>query len=148
MAAGGDTVSEKMLAKDGLPGRESSSDHRLHAEDSEKSRASDSGEDEGLVSNDREEGGHDIGPSALHPDSESARPSQRSRASSFVRGGLVVPRNQRRGLFGRFTIVPELESSYDYKNSTKWVITAVIALAAAAAPMGSSIFMRECQSVD
>ncbi|PHH82776.1 hypothetical protein CDD82_4850 [Ophiocordyceps australis] len=52
----------------------------------------------------------------------------------------IVPRASRRGLCGRFTIVPEVERPYDYKPSTKWGITATIALAAMAAPMGSSIF--------
>lgn len=40
----------------------------------------------------------------------------------------------------RFTIVPEVSRPYDYKNSTKWGITVTIAMATAAAPLGSSIF--------
>lgn len=68
----------------------------------------------------------------------------RSRASSMrSRPVSIVPRAKRRGLFGRFTVIPEVEKPYDYKNSTKWTITAAIALATAAAPMGSSIFYRE-----
>lgn len=67
----------------------------------------------------------------------------RSRASSIRSRPLsVIPRSARRGLFGRFTLIPEIERPYDYKNSTKWTITAAIALATAAAPMGSSIFYR------
>lgn len=67
----------------------------------------------------------------------------RSRASSTRSRPLtIVPRAKRRGLFGRFTLVPEVERPYDYKNSTKWTITAAISLATAAAPMGSSIFYR------
>ncbi|CAG8953967.1 hypothetical protein HYFRA_00009066 [Hymenoscyphus fraxineus] len=53
----------------------------------------------------------------------------------------VISRSKRRGLFGRFTIVPEVENPYEYKRSTKWGITLVIALAAAAAPLGSAIFL-------
>ncbi|TVY29592.1 MFS transporter [Lachnellula hyalina] len=54
----------------------------------------------------------------------------------------IVPRSRRRGLLGRFAcIIPEVERPYEYKNSTKWFITFIIALAAAAAPMGSAIFL-------
>ncbi|SPN97406.1 related to dityrosine transporter [Cephalotrichum gorgonifer] len=52
----------------------------------------------------------------------------------------IVPRSRRRGLFARLAVVPEVDRPYDYKNSTKWIITLVIALAGAAAPFGSSIF--------
>jgi hypothetical protein len=55
----------------------------------------------------------------------------------------IVPRCKRRGLFGRFSIVPEVDRPYDYSNRTKWGITATISAATAAAPMGSSIFYRE-----
>ena len=71
----------------------------------------------------------------------------RSRASSIRSRPLsVVPRSKRRGLFGRFTLIPEIERPYDYKSSTKWTITAAVALATAAAPMGSSIFYRMSNS--
>jgi hypothetical protein len=67
----------------------------------------------------------------------------RSRASSnLTRALTIVPRASRRGLFGSLALVPEVERPYDYKNSTKWTITAAISLATAAAPMGSSIFYR------
>lgn len=67
-----------------------------------------------------------------------------SRASSTTRPGTVtiVPRAQRRGLFAGLAVTPEVERPYDYRNSTKWGITATIALATLAAPMGSSIFYR------
>lgn len=64
-----------------------------------------------------------------------------TRASSIF-GANVIPRKERRGLFGSFTIVPEIERPYDYTPKTKWTITAIVALAAAAAPMGSGIFYR------
>lgn len=70
-------------------------------------------------------------------------PQSRRRRSSFARSSTVVPRAERRGLLGRLTLIPEIENSYDYRKSTKWTITAIVALAAAGAPMGSSIFMRE-----
>lgn len=52
---------------------------------------------------------------------------------------VKVPRSQRRGLFGRFTIVAEVEEPKHYSRRTKWYITFVVALAAVAAPMGSAI---------
>jgi hypothetical protein len=68
---------------------------------------------------------------------------QSSRASSiFSRSQAVVPRAQRRGLFGRYTVIPEIERPHEYTTKTKWAITAIIALAAAAAPMGAGIFYR------
>jgi hypothetical protein len=65
------------------------------------------------------------------------------RTSTFSRPtAIVIPRSERRGLFGRFTVIPEVGRPYDYKNTTKWMITAVVALAATGAPIGSSIFYR------
>lgn len=66
----------------------------------------------------------------------SRAPSTRSRALS------TISRSKRRGLLATLTIVPEVENPYEYKNSTKWFITLVIALAAASAPLGSAIFLR------
>lgn len=54
----------------------------------------------------------------------------------------VVSRSQRRGLLGRFTVVAEVENPLDYPRRTKWFITFVVALAAVAAPLGSTIFFR------
>ena len=63
--------------------------------------------------------------------------SQRSRRA------IRLPTSKRRGFFGRFTLIPEVERPYDYSNRTKWFITGLVALAGAAAPAGSSIFYRE-----
>ncbi|ODA80359.1 hypothetical protein RJ55_03317 [Drechmeria coniospora] len=63
-----------------------------------------------------------------------------SRSSTRSRALTVVPRHERRGLLGRFSVVPEVKRPYDYRHSTKWGITATISLAAMAAPLGSSIF--------
>ncbi|KAK4164804.1 hypothetical protein QBC43DRAFT_43018 [Cladorrhinum sp. PSN259] len=63
------------------------------------------------------------------------------RRSSFSHANTVIPRSERRGLFGSFAVIPEIEWPYEYKNSTKWTITAIVALAAAGAPMGSGIFL-------
>lgn len=52
----------------------------------------------------------------------------------------IVPRSKRRGLFGRFAVLPEVERPYEYPNKTKWLITLIVALSAAGGPLGSSIF--------
>ena len=68
---------------------------------------------------------------------------QSSRASSiFSRSQTVIPRAQRRGLFGSWAVIPEIERPHEYTTKTKWTITAIIALAAAAAPIGAGIFYR------
>ena len=80
---------------------------------------------------------------------EETQVAQRSRSkSSSVRSRplSIVPRSERRGLLARFTIIPEVERPYDYKRSTKWLITLQVALAAAAAPMGSAILLRKSLS--
>ena len=55
---------------------------------------------------------------------------------------VKIPRAQRRGLFGRFTIVAEVTEPKHYPRSTKWFITFVISMAAVAAPVGSTIIFR------
>lgn len=78
-------------------------------------------------------------------DPESGVPARtQSRASSSrSRPIVVVPRSERRGLFGRFTILPEITIPYDYTNNTKWFITILVAFCGFAAPIGSAIFFRE-----
>lgn len=66
-----------------------------------------------------------------------------SRVITPRRDAVKVPRLLRRGLLGRFSLVAEVENPYDYSNKLKWFITFIVAFAAAAAPMGSSIFFRE-----
>lgn len=68
----------------------------------------------------------------------------KSRTSSIRSRALtIVPRAKRRGLLARLTVIPEVERPYEYKNSTKWFITFQVAIAAAAAPMGSAILLRK-----
>ncbi len=70
-------------------------------------------------------------------------PRAKSRSSSVrSRPVSIVPRSERRGLLGRFAIIPEVESPLDYTRRIKWTITFIVAMAAAAAPMGSAIFYR------
>ncbi|KAK8135842.1 major facilitator superfamily transporter [Apiospora sp. TS-2023a] len=65
----------------------------------------------------------------------------RSRGSSTRSRALsVVPRSHRRGLFAQLALVPEVNRPFDYSNRVKWTITIFVAIAAAAAPLGSAIF--------
>ena len=63
-------------------------------------------------------------------------------ASSIIPAPVKVPRSKRRGLFGRFSILAEVEEPKHYSRRTKWYITFVIAMAAVAAPLGSAIILR------
>lgn len=79
-----------------------------------------------------------------HIDTRPSVKRARSRASSVKSKALsVVPRSKRRGLLARLTLVPEIAYPPDYKSSTKWCLTAIIALATAAAPLGSTVVYRE-----
>ncbi|KAH6899832.1 major facilitator superfamily domain-containing protein [Thelonectria olida] len=69
----------------------------------------------------------------------STRRSQSRASSARSRPLSIVPRSQRRGLFGSITLVPEIPYPPDYKKSTKWGLTFIIALATAAAPLGSTV---------
>lgn len=64
-------------------------------------------------------------------------------AASIISSPVKVPRAQRRGLLATLTILAEVEEPKNYPRRTKWYITCVIALAAAAAPLGSTIFFRK-----
>ncbi|OAQ82754.1 multidrug resistance protein [Purpureocillium lilacinum] len=82
----------------------------------------------------------DLEEKTVGDDAVVARRSPSRASSARSRPLTIVPRHRRRGLFGRFTIVPEVKRPYDYKNSTKWGLTATVAFATIAAPLGSSIF--------
>lgn len=68
-----------------------------------------------------------------------------SRTQSSVRSvrreAVKVPRSARRGLLARFCIMDEVTNAWDYPRKSKWTVTAIVALAGAAAPMGSSIVL-------
>ena len=76
---------------------------------------------------------------AIPEDTEAPQLSKSKSSSVRSRPLSIIPRSERRGLLARCTIIPEVERPYDYKRSTKWLITLQVALAAAAAPMGSAI---------
>jgi hypothetical protein len=87
-------------------------------------------------------------PSVVIADNEDVEhgDSALSRVITPRRDAVKLPRSRRRGLLGRFTVVAEVENPYDYSNRLKWFITFIVAFAAAAAPMGSSILFRESYS--
>lgn len=84
-----------------------------------------------------------LGESIGSIENRSVRREQSRASSARSRPLSVIPRSKRRGLLGRLTVVPEVENPYDYKPSTKWSLTFIIALATAAAPLGSTIFYRQ-----
>ena len=67
----------------------------------------------------------------------------KSNASSIPGPLVIVSREKRRGLLGRFALIPEVENPQLYRRKMKWILTLFVALAAAAGPMGSSILIRE-----
>lgn len=85
-----------------------------------------------------------IGEALGHIDTRRSAHRTQSRVSSTRSRALsVVPRSKRRGLFGSLTLVPEIANPPDYKSSTKWSLVFIVALATAAAPLGSTIMYRE-----
>lgn len=119
--------------------------------DSETSEAHEAGLSETEDEPDHDDRDHDHDHEQEHergPAEEPVQP-QSSRASSiFSRSQSVIPRSQRRGVFGKLAVIPEIERPYEYRNRTKWAITAIIALAAGAAPMGSGIFYRTLATIE
>jgi multidrug resistance protein len=76
---------------------------------------------------------------------EEEEPKTQSYALSTTSSALPefrkTPRHLRRGLLARWAIIDETATPYAYSRRTKWSITATVALAAAAAPMGSATIM-------
>ena len=62
-----------------------------------------------------------------------------SRHASGLNQPVKVSRSNRRGLFGRLTILAEVDDPKLYPRRTKWFITFVVAIAGMAAPLGSTI---------
>ena len=54
---------------------------------------------------------------------------------------IKVPRLERRGLFANLSLIPEVDNPYNWPNSTKWWVTFIVGVAAAAAPMGSAVVL-------
>lgn len=115
-----------------------------HAEVDSKSRQNSVDEDD--EEDDRHRDPEPEGPEGLNtgiPPDEGGLSRSHSRASSArSRPLVVVPRKERRGLFAQLTLIPEVERPYDYSRKTKWMITTIVAVAAAGSPLGSNILYR------
>lgn len=61
---------------------------------------------------------------------------------------MKVPRNERRGLLARFCVFAEITNPYDYTRREKWLITLIVAVAGAAAPMGSSLVLPALKDIE
>ena len=79
----------------------------------------------------------------LKKESQQTKDLEALKDDNTVPRAVKVPRSRRRGLFGRFTLLIEVEEPRHYPRRTKWFITFNIALAAVAAPLGSAIIFRE-----
>ncbi|CAF9915250.1 MAG: hypothetical protein HETSPECPRED_002341 [Heterodermia speciosa] len=102
----------------------------------------------------RERDAHSSAPSTLRedasqPQSEKDVESNQagSSAESVLPSAVKIPRSKRQGLFARFCLLAEVEEPKHYPRRTKWFITFIIALAAAAAPLGSSIILPSLSDI-
>ncbi|OAX82902.1 hypothetical protein ACJ72_02744 [Emergomyces africanus] len=77
---------------------------------------------------------------SLSREEEGAADLPMGQLTNSYSAAVIVPRNKRRGLFGRFALLPEVEDPQKYPRRTKWLITFIIGIAAVAAPIGSAIF--------
>ncbi|KAF2841882.1 MFS general substrate transporter [Patellaria atrata CBS 101060] len=67
--------------------------------------------------------------------------------SSIARSAVRVSVRSRRGLFAFLSLVPEVTEPKYYARRTKWAITATVAFAAMAGPMGSVIVLPALQDI-
>lgn len=106
----------------------------IHQRGRQESRDSHASSDSERTVSDKDEHDHQVPP---HRDRSRAQSSTRSVRRDVVK----VARRERRGLLARFTIVAEVTDPYDYPRKSKWLITVIVAIAGAAAPMASSIVL-------
>ncbi|KAI0199065.1 major facilitator superfamily domain-containing protein [Astrocystis sublimbata] len=71
---------------------------------------------------------------------EDDRAKSRSPGSASAHIPRPILRSERRGLLGRLALIPEVENPYEYKSGTKWLMTFIVAFAAATSSTGTSIF--------
>ncbi|OGM46981.1 MFS multidrug resistance transporter [Aspergillus bombycis] len=84
-------------------------------------------------------------PQAFEGKDEECRPPYASGTNCGT--AVVVPRLNRRGLFGQFTLLAEVENPKTYSRKKKWFITFIVAWAGATAPMGSAILFPALSQV-
>jgi hypothetical protein len=87
------------------------------------------------------------GPSMNSVQDMNQGPPLKSAASSIYEPAPIVPRHLRRGLLGRFALIAESTEPTHYPRKTKWIITTIVAFAAAAAPTGSATVMVSLYNV-
>ena len=76
--------------------------------------------------------------------SDKGKNVEAAEAGNAIPPQVKVPRSQRRGLFGRFSLLAEITEPKHYSRGIKWWITFIVASAALAAPMGGAIILRTC----
>lgn len=87
-----------------------------------------------------------INESHHHQDLEAKLPSASISSQDYE--SLKVPKDKRRGLLAKVAIVSEVQEPKHHARKTKWIITFVVAIAGAAAPMGSSIILPGLSDID
>jgi len=110
--------------------------------DSRESQASQSSNGSQRTASDDNGHGHDHQVATPH--------RSRSRAQSvrsLRRQAVKVPRSERRGLLARLSVIAEVSDPYDYTRKMKWTITFIVAVAGAAAPMGSSLILPALKDI-
>ncbi|KAL8832365.1 MAG: hypothetical protein Q9191_000322 [Dirinaria sp. TL-2023a] len=95
---------------------------------------------------------HSTAPSAVNEgidknDEKDTRLTLAASAASENPPPVKVPRSKRRGLFARFALLAEVEEPKHYSQGTKWYITFIVALAAVAAPLGSTIILPSLNQI-
>jgi hypothetical protein len=96
---------------------------------------------------DKEPKSPDSSKSSLVDDSPKAENAPPPPPSDADLDAPIVPRHLRRGLLARFALVPETTRPTRYPRRTKWLLTFVVAMAAAAAPIGSASIMPALEDV-
>lgn len=86
-------------------------------------------------------------PSTVVDDAQRDAEAALQRTKTPKQALVKVPRKERRGWFATFALIPEVTNPYDYKDSTKWLITLIVSVSAAAAPVGSGIIFPTLEQV-
>ncbi|KAE8338773.1 hypothetical protein BDV24DRAFT_176578 [Aspergillus arachidicola] len=130
---------EKEGASAAMPPDYAPREHERHAMDPPQRITADTDSDLHSISPE------DHPPQAFEGKDEECRPSYASDTSRDA--AVVVPRPNRRGLFGQFTLLAEVENPKTYSRKKKWFVTFIVAWAGATAPMGSAILFPALSQV-
>ncbi|BAE54704.1 major facilitator superfamily domain-containing protein [Aspergillus flavus] len=130
---------EKEGTSAGMPPDYTRREHERHAMDPPQRSTTDTDSDLHSISHE------DHPPQAFEGKDEECRPSYASDTSRDA--AVVVPRPNRRGLFGQFTLLAEVENPKTYSRKKKWFVTFIVAWAGATAPMGSAILFPALSQV-